>query len=585
MRAIVVACVTLAAALAIGLLRRQAQSPLVAALPEIPAAASSSPALRRAIDDATQQIRARRDHLAGIRKLARVYHANGFIREARECYQLLPTGAQTARDRYYIADLARQESNLIDATAHFGAVLELDPGYLPARFALAEVYLKLGRDQEAERHFLAVLAVEPNHVQASVAVARIQLQRGEEDAALARLEELMAGHPESASGAGLLARVLERRGEADRAVALKQMSEQKPEPSPADPWMADLLEATYDLQRLGLRFEELFRAGQVAEATVVLRRIEQLEPESSLPQMLRGWSELHAQRPADAIPHFRTALAKGGDPEKIAPYLGQSLLATGQIDAADKLIEGIYARLPDSIPVLTVYADVAVRKQNRPLARALLTKLIEKEPYLQAQNMQLARILWEAGERDAAAAHLQRVAQVVARDIPSRALLGEYFLAKADPRSAIVPLEQAIEHAIPKTPAHQQLRALLGQAYFQGGEQFAAKGELSEALRCAEKLTQLEPRDPRGHMLKATSAVQLGEFRVAASALGAMAGLQPANPTIHLSLGDVVYQSGDPVAARRHWEKARQLAAPTDRALISALDSRLAGQITAETFR
>ena len=64
-----------------------------------------------------------------------------------------------------------------------------------------------------------------------------------------------------------------------------------------------------------------------------------------------------------------------------------------------------------------------------------------------------------------------------------------------------------------------------------------------------------------------------------------MATLQPDNPTIYLSLGDVWYQDGQPDQARRNWEKALQFAAAGDAELRSALGDRLSGRITAETFK
>jgi Flp pilus assembly protein TadD len=79
--------------------------------------------------------------------------------------------------------------------------------------------------------------------------------------------------------------------------------------------------------------------------------------------------------------------------------------------------------------------------------------------------------------------------------------------------------------------------------------------------------------------------VVLKQFHRAAEALQKMAGLQPDNSTIYLSLGDVVYQDGNPTEARRHWEKALQLDPAGETDMRSALNDRLAGRITADTFK
>ncbi|MEO7412104.1 MAG: tetratricopeptide repeat protein, partial [Opitutaceae bacterium] len=411
------------------------------------------------------------------------------------------------------------------------------------------------------------------------------LQRGDEAAAISQLNDLMAAHPESTRAAALFAQVLERRGETDRAAAMKQWSLQKPEPIAADPWMAELDTDLYDVQRLGLKFEAYFNTGQLAEATPFLQRIEELDPKSPIPPLLRGWSAARAHRDSEAVVQYRQALTKGGDPEKICPFLVQSLLALGNTTEAVALTTDYYARFPDSIPLTKAYADVAVRLGNEKLARTLLEKVLLKEPYLQAQNMSLAKILWTSGEKDAAAVRLRHVALVDTHDVASRALLGEFHLGRADPLSAIEPLEQANARVAPNTTAQAGVRALLGQAYFQTADRLAEQNRFEDAVAYYDKFIQLAPADLNGYVGKANASVQLKQFRRAAEALDKMIALDPSNPTIYLSLGDVFYQDGNREQARQNWEKARPLVAPGDSELIAALNVRLSGRVTAETFK
>ena len=222
---------------------------------------------------------------------------------------------------------------------------------------------------------------------------------------------------------------------------------------------------------------------------------------------------------------------------------------------------------------------------DEKLARRLLAKVLQKEPDRQSQNMSLAKILWNSGERDAAAKCLEQVAAVDANDVPSRALLGEYYLGKSDPYSAIRFLEPAGAHAPAGTPAHQSLTTMLGTAYRQAGNGQADKGDLVGAVDYYEKATQLGPGHLDAYAGKARACVQLKQFRRAAEALEKLVSLEPENPTIHLSLGDVIYQDGNAAEARRHWQKARQLVAAGDNELRDALDLRLSGRITPETFK
>jgi tetratricopeptide (TPR) repeat protein len=541
----------------------------------------------RALREVGDKIGVSAENPEAVRKLARLYHANRLFAEARACYRVVaftPPGL-TARDHYYLADIAQNENDLAGAQTELRAVVQAEPGYIPARLTLAETLFKSGEPVEGGKEYSAVLAIEDNQPQASLGMARIELQRGDDDAAVARLEELMAGHPESAAGAALFAQVLNRRGETDRAIAMAQGSRQKPELPPADPWKNSLLLDCYDIQSLSLTFEEYFKTGKMDEAVPLLDRLAVLDPKGPTTMMFAGFFHARALEHVAAVREYYDALGRGGDPEKIAPLLVTSLFALGKLDEANALIADLYARMPASGPITKAYSEVAIRRNDEKLSRELLAKVLEKEPFLQPQNMSLAQILWASGNRDAAAKHLQRVASVYANDVPSRALLGEYFLSKSDPVSAIAPLEQAAKYVTVKTPAQKSLTTMLGAAYLQAGNGESEKGNFAIAADYYEKAARLNPTDLDAYAGKANACVTLKQFRRAAEALEEMTSLQPDNPTIHLSLGDVVYQEGNVAEARRHWEKALQLDPPGETEMRNALNERLGGHVTSETFK
>ncbi len=539
--------------------------------------------LRRARQDA----RSPEADAASIRKLAQLYQANRFLPEARQCYGVIaaiPPGL-TAKDHYHLALIAQSESDLGQAQAELRAVLKAEPGYAPARVALADCLFKTGQEAEAAREYSAVIESAPDNLSAALGLARIDLQRGDDDSAAMRLEDLLNNHPEATTGAALFAQVLERRGDAERAAAMVEWSRQKPEPVPPDPWKSELHASIYDIQSLALLFEDYLKTGQAAEAMPWLRRIEELDPRSSLPHLLRGRAEEQAHHEAAAAQHFRLALAQGGDPEAICPRLVQCLLAVGDVGEARKLMADHHARMPDSMAIAKAYADVALRAGDDKLARSLLTIVLRHDPHLFPQNMSLARILWTAGERDEAVKCLRRAAQASPRDVASRALLGEYYLGKADPVSALGPLEEANARVAAQTPAHGQIQAMLHAAYVQTGRHEAERGDLAGAANYFEKAIQVAPTDLNGYAGKAQVCAQLGQFRRAADALGKMASLDPKNPTIQLSLGDVLYQGGESEAARRSWQAALRLTPAHDSGLRAVLGQRLSGNITPETFK
>ena len=561
-----------------------------AAGPQLPAAVhygNLPDRFNQALQAARDQLRSPATDAEGVRKLARLYQANRLFAEARTCYRLIestPAGL-TARDHYYLADIAQNENDLVGAQTELRSVLQLEPRYVPARLALAEALFKTGHEDEAAREYSAILAIEADHPEASLGLVRLALQRGDDESARLKLEQLVARHPESTSAAALLARLLGRRGEAERAAALTRWSQQRPDPAPADPWLETMLVDCYDVTRLALKAEECLTAGQMARALPYLDRIDDLDSGSWLPPILRGWSHERAGRHVEAVQEYRLALQRGGNPERICPLLAAALLAAGQATEAARMLAEYHAKLPDSIPILRSYAEVAVKQGDDPLARTLLAQVLQAEPYSYMPAMSLAGILWNAGEHDAAAQILQRIARVFPADVDSRELLGRLYLEKMDPWSAVGPLEQAVAQVETPTAARTRLTTLLASAYLLAGSGEAEKGRFAEAVDFAGKASRLVPADVRPYALKANVCLRLKDFGRAADALEKMAALEPANATIHFNLGDAVYRKGDAEMARRYWTKARELAGAGDDDLKAALEIRLNGHITDETFK
>ena len=518
-----------------------------------------------------------------IRALARLYQANRFNDEALACYAILrkAPGGLTAQDHYYLGDIALYQGDLDQAILELKEVEETEPQYLAARLELGDALFKSGDAAGAAREYESILETMPNQPQAMFSLARIDLMKGGDDKAITRLETLLTAHPEMTSGAGLLAQIFDRRGEKQKALLMTQWSRQSPEPVPDDPWIDELLTNCYDVQRLSLKFEEYYTSGEIDKALPLLDRVEELDPKSYIPQLLRGWSQARAHNDFEAVAQYRMALDKGGDPEKICPYMAQSLIALGRLSDAAKLMAEFYAKKPDSVPILIAYSDVAVRQGDNVTATVLLRRVLEKEPYRVAANMNLAKILWASGERDEAAVCLERVTKVSSSDVVSRALLGEYHLRRSEPLAAIPPLEEAIAQSQKGTPAYTSLTSMLYAAYVEAG----SSGADADAVGFLDKAIALDPANPNALAHKAALCAQARKFADAADALEKLRDLQPNNPTIYLSLGDVLYHEGKPDEARVDWHRAMLLTSSGNTALREALNARIDAPITEDTFR
>ncbi|HEY9154892.1 MAG TPA: tetratricopeptide repeat protein, partial [Opitutaceae bacterium] len=449
-----------------------------------------------------------------------------------------------------------------------------DPAYIPAALTLGEVLLKSGNVERASSVYQAILSREADQPQAMYGLARIDLQQGKEDAAVTRLEQVLRVHPEMTSAAGLLAQILDRKGDTARAASLRTWSRQKPEPVRMDPWLDQMLLDSFDLQRLGLKFEAYFTSGEINRALPLLERIEQLDPTSSIPPLLRGWTYARDKKFQEAVREYKLAIERGADVEKICPYLLQALVALNQLDEAEKVAASFHENKPDSTTILTSYAEIAMKRGEKPLARRLLQQVIEREPNSVSANMSLAMILWSEGDHATASQCLQRIVAISETDVAARGLLAQYFLEIGKPDSAIKPLNEAL--AIEKRPKE---RNILGQmlygAYLGAADKEVDAGVLPEGFDNAIKLA---PENPEAYARKASASVRLGNFGTAEKTLQELSRIQPKNPTVFLSLGDILSQEGNQAKAKEAWQSALNLLHAEDTELRAAVNERLSGR-------
>jgi tetratricopeptide (TPR) repeat protein len=509
-----------------------------------------------------------------LRKLERLYQANGLNQEARVCFGVIgPRDHLTAQDHYLLSDLDLQEGNLDAAIRELTDVTTEAPTYVPAALTFGNVLFKSGNIERAGAVYQSILSREADQPQAMYGLARIELQQGQDDAAVRRLERVLHVHPEMTSAAGLLAQIFERKGDPAHATLLRTWSRQKPEPVPTDPWLDQLLVDCFDLQRLGLKFEAYFTAGEIDRAVPLLQRIELLDPTSSIPPLLRGWTYARDKQYPEAVVQYKMAIERGADVEKICPYLLQALLASNRLDEAEKLVASFHQQKPDSTTILTSYAEIAMKRGEKPLARQLLQQVIEREPNSVSANMSLAMILWSEGDHATAAQCLERIVAVSVSDVAARGLLAQYFLEIGKPELAIKPLNEAL--AV-ETRAKEKgsLSQMLYTAYLGAGDRQADGGLPTEGYDNAIKL---EPENPDAYARKAQANARIGNFGAAESALRELSRLQPKNPTIILSLGDILFQEGDKTKAMEAWKMALNLLHSEDTELRTALNERLSG--------
>ncbi|HYD84946.1 MAG TPA: tetratricopeptide repeat protein, partial [Opitutus sp.] len=336
--------------------QRSLAAPGVAARPDL---RGWPDALGAEIADAENHVFERGAPVAGLARLATLYHANGFYAEAQQAYRVLrDLQPREPEWTHRAAHLHATLGELPEAIALWRQTLERAPDYVPASIGCGEALLKSGKTAEAATMFSAVLARDSANVYAQLGLARIDVANENWTAAQPRLETI-ANQTDGLLGADLLATVYERLGASERSAALRA-----PKKSHGlyvtieDPWIDEIMDACYDTYRLALESGTAAIRDDRARAERLILRALELEPNDANLNFHAG----QQARQRSALGSARSYLERA---VRLDPALSDAWAALvslqqqqGQMQAAAQTLNQALEANPDSAVLLLERARV-----------------------------------------------------------------------------------------------------------------------------------------------------------------------------------------------------------------------------------
>jgi cellulose synthase operon protein C len=537
-------------------------------------------------------------------------------------------------------------SKAAEAEAEFKAALGLDATSLPANRALALFYLQTDRTNEAEPYFrkaaeasaavssklaladyyagtkrpadaIAVLeklgAEQRYWPLAKAKIAGIQQAEGKRDEALRTVDAVIKKYPSLAAAHVVRGSLLLDDNRLDEALKdAQEATKGDPQNFEAQFLLGRIQESKRDLDSATKAFAEALRlnpraaAAQVRMAGIALQR-------NSLPSAVQLAEQAANTQPGNL--GAQLVLARG-------------VLATGDLDRATAITNGLLKAAPEVGVVQTQAGMLALAKGDKAGARAAFEKALALDSRLvEALSGLVSLDLQEKAPQRARARMEERLKQLPAKPAgglqsAALALAGRTFAATGDP----VKGETYLRQAIAADPSNFEAYSLLGGLLFsqqkldqaiaefeklaarQPGSEgpatmigliLQAQGKNAEAQARYERLVEANPRAAvasnnlawmyasRGDQLD--RALQLAKAAVAElpenaevnDTLGyvyirkqmAALGLPPlrvavakdsGNPAIHYHLGLAYEQVGDKPAARQSLERALKLKSDFD---------------------
>ena len=373
--------------------------------------------------------------------LARTYVALGRVPEAQAAYQeALKLNPEFEAAKTELAALSGQKPDETKQIEQMQAALQKDPKNIPLRETLAKALLRKNQVKEAQAELRKLLDLNPAHAEGNYLMAQIAFQQGNPDEAANHLRATLRANPSHIGAHTLLGRYLEQKGQPAQAQAEYEAALR------VNPNLADV-----KLQ-LGLLY---VRSGRLPEAVRLARELEQSDPKSAAPHLLRGIALLAQSNPQGAVEAFNAALKINHDLPEAQRGLGQAYQQLGRIDRAEESYRKALSLNDKDVASLNNLAWLLVEQRKKPdEALTLATKADQLAP---ANPEVLDTLGWVQYQR------------------------GSYADA-----------EKALSRAAEKAPNNGTIRYHLGMAYAKLGRKDDAVSALRRSAQLDPKLAQRE---------------------------------------------------------------------------------------------
>lgn len=401
----------------------------------------------------------------------------------------------TPRERLARAQQLQEKGDYRAAVLEYKLVLQNEPDNLAARWALGQVYLKVGNGQAAEKEIKYVRKNGKDDHDSALALAQAYLLTNSYRQALEALDNPSVQQDSPTA--------LAIRGEA--ALGLKDL------PTAETSFHKSLqVERNNPVAHRGLA--KLALIGQdfdQAEKHLALALNESSQDAQSW--MLKGEVALSKRDAVTAEEYFSRAVQLDDNSFSARVGLVRALLEQQKTEQTREHLDYLAKHLPDH-PLVNYLTAVAAKQRNDLTnAKSALLRVRNVQPDHLPSMLLLGSVHYLLQEYEQAAQELRRYVTADSDHVPARKLLAASLLKLNNPVEAI----EALKHAEQQVPGDVQLLTMLGNAYIARGDHAAGMAYLEKAVALAPDAMDIRLRLASGQLARGDSDKAIAELNSA----------------------------------------------------------------------
>ncbi|MDY6946416.1 MAG: tetratricopeptide repeat protein [Pseudomonadota bacterium] len=430
--------------------------------------------------------------------------------EFRNALQIEPNDVNA---RYQLGRVSEKLSNPREAVGHYQVAIDQDPNFMPARAALARLFLLGGVPDRAMELVAPGLTQEPQNAQLLTVRGAAKAQLGDVPGAFEDAEAAAKLAPDDEYAIALLASLYRQNARSDKAIEIVTAGVERV------PGSVDLRVVLADL---------LLAQKQLPEAEAQLQKVIELQPE-------------------DLSHRYR---------------LARFHMLAKNVAAAEQTMRDAIAAKPDSIEAKVALADLLASHGSADKAEAELRKFAAEEKDGAGMQLALARFYESQRKSDDA----RNVYREIIKDqetrpdgLTARNRLATLLLQKEDAKGATALIEEVLK----ENPRDNDALVLRGNLALVRGDAPAAIADLRAVLRDQPNSVPVQRALARAHL-------QNNELALAEETLRSAAQSNPGDKEVRLELSQLLTQSGRPEQARPVLEQLVK-ESPSDVSTLEAL--------------